>query len=131
MKVILKHNLISNDFGVKFPKDIPLTYSKEYLSIQHPTIKSIWLKVDSSDFDFVSRKPTKKTINKFISNYGLTNDEFRKLEDLDYEDDIDSIGEILGYIYAPEEQLWFNRENSGYTKTEKNTLTYLLENVVD
>ena len=48
-QVRLKRDIITSKFGIVFPKDTPLNYDKNLLSVKHPT-KSVWLRVNDKDF---------------------------------------------------------------------------------
>lgn len=50
VKVKLKRGKISNKFGVLFPKDVPMKYSKDLECVEHPKHKNIWIRVKSSEF---------------------------------------------------------------------------------
>jgi hypothetical protein len=63
MKVILKRNMTSAKFNVKFPKGIALEYSKSLEAVEHPTTKNVWLGVKEKDF---KQFTVKDLINKHI-----------------------------------------------------------------
>jgi hypothetical protein len=47
--VKLKKEKVSAKFGVVFPKDTDLNYSKELECVEHPKMKNIWIKVSEKD----------------------------------------------------------------------------------
>lgn len=50
MKVLLKKDLKSKKFNVIFKKGVPLNYDENLKSVEHPTNKNIWLRVEPKQF---------------------------------------------------------------------------------
>lgn len=48
-QVKLKKTKVSSKFGIVFPKDVPLNYSKNLGSVEHPKQKNIWIKVSEKE----------------------------------------------------------------------------------
>lgn len=52
--VKLKKEKVSAKFGVVFPKNVDLNYSKDLGCVEHPTTKNVWIKVSEKDLKKVS-----------------------------------------------------------------------------
>ena len=55
MKVILRKTKKSAKFGLTFKKGVPMNYSPELQSIEHPMYPNVWIKVKGKEFDVVTK----------------------------------------------------------------------------
>jgi len=53
-KATLKNDKISEIFSLVFPAECPMNYSEERKSVEHPSNKGVWIKVDSNEIELLT-----------------------------------------------------------------------------
>ena len=72
------------------------------------------------------RKPTPKEIETFIQEFGFESYEIAEVEKIEYDSNsIDELAINLGYVWIELYEVWFNKNNSSYTKRHEEILNYL------